>query len=242
MVFNSARRIAGVAAGILVLACASSVHAAFAYIQAGLDVLLPSIFTGTLDPVDTSPFDPIALNPGYLNNISGGSNGGATGFRQITDVPVGETEFVALAINVTDLTDDFAPHRLSSDNDPALAHIISDLNTVINAGYTAYAFNDVPQAYVGAAAPLAAGEAANGGQPFDILVADSEAFAEPNLSNLFWNFDFSGEIESQQDNIIALSITDIGAIPEPCANVLLVVCGGALLLARRPRTPVSTGF
>jgi hypothetical protein len=189
------------------------------------------VFTGTLHPSDSNQYAPIALGPGYLNNIAGGSNDGATGFATIDDVPFGETEFVALAINISDLTG--GPHRLSSENDPALGDIVSDLNNpAVNGGYTAYAFSDIPQAYAGAAAALATGESEYGGQPFDILVAENSTNPTP-YEVLKWNFDFSGEIFSQQDEVSAISITDIGAIPEPSATALLAFVGSAVLFGRR---------
>jgi hypothetical protein len=240
MISRSARALIGAAAGIFVLGCVAPVHAAFyASIEIGIDPFLDSFFEGSVHPVNNPPNflfgGPVVPNPGYLNNVTGGSDGGAVGNVNIAAVPFGTLQFVALAINVTD--DAGVSHRLSSEDDPALADIVDDLNDSSSGyGYTAYAFNNVPLSYIGAAAALSAGESTYGGQPFDILVAENYPSPPPFVNTiLIWGFDFSGEIDNQEDGITALNITDVGAIPEPNVAALLAILGSAILVRRRRR-------
>jgi hypothetical protein len=190
--------------------------------------------TGTSNPAGIAQVNPSVDSPGYLNQMSGGINGGATGAVGILN-PYGNTELVALAIHVTDNAGD--SHSLSSGGDPALADIVSDLNisaAYFGEGMTAYAFGGAPQEYSGQVAALSAGETANRGQPFDILLVENFSPFIPH-GFLNWNMDFSGEI-GNADGITALSITDVGAIPEPAAGSLVILLGAALLFQRaRPK-------
>jgi hypothetical protein len=136
---------------------------------------------------------------------------------------------VGLAIHVTDTAG--PSHSLSALNDPALADIVSDLNANTEHGdsiVTAYAYGAAPADFAGALAALSAGEATHGGQPFDILLT-----ATPLLGNTaYWTLDFSNEV-GNLDGITALSVTDIGAVPEPAVLSPALTLG--LLLVRRRR-------
>jgi hypothetical protein len=190
-------------------------------------------FTGTFQPASGSPqagIITIGGTPGYLNGVSGGAFGGGTGEVLLGSVGPGETELVGFSIHLTDTAG--PSHSLSSLNDPALADIVTDLTHPTFAGpirVTAYAFNAAPAQYASALAILSAGETANGGQPFDVLITATN----PGLNGV-WATDFSGEI-GFLDGITALTITDIGAVPEPTGLTVLGILAMPGLLARRRR-------
>jgi len=190
-------------------------------------------FTGASNPLPSGYINIVGGNPGYLNGISGGQFGGARGSVGIIDPYENDVELVGLAITVTDYAGN--AHSLSDLDDPALADIVNDLNAssaYYNIGITAYAYSAAPKQYVNQLAALSAGESVNNGQPFDILLISANQFSLPH-SFLNWSFDFSNEI-GNPDGITALSITDIGALPEPAAADL-VLLGSAILLGRRHR-------
>jgi hypothetical protein len=210
-----------------------------ANIQVVHDTFLP-LYTGTSHPAGNYSVNVVAPAPGYFNGMSGGSNGGANGFLSITPANFGQTQLSALAIHVTDAAG--ASHSLSSLNDPALADIVNDLNIPPNISAagdsgTAYPFGAAPPQYAAAVATLAAGEALNGGQPFDILIA----FPSPDATGgqFEWGLSFQNEIGTL-DGITALSVTDIGSInivPEPASLATLAVFATPLLLRRRRTSP-----
>jgi hypothetical protein len=199
----------------------------------------PPYYTGTSHPAGIRHVNVVAAAPGYLNDMSGGADGGADGTVTISPANYGQTQLTALAIHVTDAAG--ASHSLSTLNDPALADIVNDLNVPFNIvaadgppSYgTAYSFAAAPPQYAVAVGTLAAGEAQSGGQPFDILVA----FPSPDATggDLAWYLYFQTEIGTL-DGITALSVTDVGSIntvPEPAS--LSVLSLPALLLLRRRR-------
>jgi len=195
-------------------------------------------FSGTLNPpgvTRSSDGFPLSVGPGkpaYLNNVSGGDAGNSRGELGIG--PAGQTVLVAFAIHVTDTAG--ASHSLSALNDPALADIVNDLNhpSLMGAGnpVAVYAYADAPAQYAGALALLSSGEAGYGGQPFDIL-----ATATVRPLNGIWATDFSGaiaeKIGSPLDGITSLSITDLGAIPEPSTFSVILPLGLLFLSHRR---------
>lgn len=189
-------------------------------------------FTGTYLPAGGPPgvIRTSGGVPGYLNGVSGGAFGGGTGEVLIGTVGAGETELVAFSIHLTDTAG--PSHSLSDLNDPALAHVVADLNHpyVFGPILTAYAYNNAPAQYADALSILSAGEVANGGQPFDILVTATNVG-----NNGVWTTDFSGEI-GFLDGITALTITDIGAVPEPSCGALFALVSLAALRRRR-RSP-----
>jgi len=171
--------------------------------------------------------------PGFVNNLTGGSNGGATGNVSIYNpdfTVAGRTEMVAAAIHATDSAG--PSHSLSSLSDPALADIVFDLNHANIGGVatvTAYAFANAPAQYAPQVAALAAGEAANGGQSFDLLLTiNNTNLPLQQVGGLWWAFDLSGEI-GQLDGISAIKVTDVAAVPEPTAGLLLLLVGAVLV-------------
>src|SRR6185312_9348105 len=107
------------------------VHASFVAV-AGDPIGIP-FFTGTFHP-DGNSIAAGQGTPGYLNGVSGGSSGGATGQLIIGAAAPGQTSLVAFAIHVTDTAG--TSHSLSTLNDPALADVVNDLNhpTLIGTG------------------------------------------------------------------------------------------------------------
>jgi hypothetical protein len=204
-------------------------------IQIGHDPALPVFFTGTSNPPGLDQVNVIGSNPAYLNNMSGGLHGGATGNVEIADPGAGPAELIAVAIH---LTDSAGPsHSLSGLDDPALSAIVIDLNnSALNYGYIAYAYGSPPQQFANAISALSAGEIADGGQPFDILL--SEIYLLFPFPGMAWGFDFSNEI-GNLDGITALSITDVGAIPEPRTASLMLLCGVDLLRRRCARSALA---
>jgi len=208
-----------------------------ANIQVVHDTFLP-VYTGMSHPAGNYSVNVVAPAPGYFNGMSGGSDGGAHGFLSITPADFGQTQITALAIHVTDSAG--ASHSLSSLNDQALADIVNDLNIPPNisaagASGTACPFGAAPPQYAAAVATLSAGEALNGGQPFDILVA----FPSPDATGgqFEWGLSFQGEI-GNLDGITALSVTDVGsmnipAVPEPASLATLALFATPFLLRRR---------
>jgi len=185
-------------------------------------------------PMDVQ-FTPGTSNPAgqYDVNIANGSPGflkgtsGSGGNLTITPPGQNTTQFAALAIHVADSTG--PSHSLSSLNDPALADLITDLNqTPLGTPLhyvTAYPFNAAPQQFADAVNSLSLGESALGGQPFDILLtANNPGF------NRWWILDLRNEINTL-DGITSISVTDVGAVPEPSALLCLLI--PTLLLPRR---------
>jgi hypothetical protein len=203
------------------------------FILVGGDPIGTPFFTGTFNP----PGDGYSLSagpgsPAFLNNVSGGSAGHSSGELLIGAAPAGQTALVAFAIHVTDTAG--PSHSLSALNDPALADVVNDLNhpTLVGSGnpVTVYAYADAPAQYAGALALLSADEATYGGQPFDIL-----ATVTVKPLNGVWATDFSNALGGHFDGMTALSITDIGAIPEPSTfSVVLAVV--LLVLSYRRRS------
>ena len=211
-----------------------AMSAPMASIGLGEDAAFAS-FTGISNPPTGFPNIGIAISdgsPGYLNQITGGPNGGATGAIGIVDPYLSDNEIVALAVHVTDNAG--TSHSLSSLGDPALTDIVADLNSspFDSSRLTAYPFGSPPQQYSAQVGALSSGELANGGQPFDILVVEFYRFpGSPDFLN--WSFDFHQEI-GNPDGITSLSITDVGAIPEPSAPCIALL-SGVVFLCRRTR-------
>jgi hypothetical protein len=197
----------------------------------------PTFFTGTSNPPGPVLVNISAAGPGYLNGVSGGSFGSSDGNFDVGPQQLtGVVQLAALAIHLTDSAG--ASHSLSSLNDPALMDIVSDLNTSSGSGEATlalYAYNSAPQQFAGSQALLSAGETANGGQPFDILVVVTPIFPTESDPG-WWSVGFSDEIGSL-DGITSLSVTDIGVVnaPEPATVtlVLLVLIGVSLRRGRR---------
>lgn len=168
--------------------------------------------------------------------MSGGTSSGAAGDLVIY-AGFQPTQLTALAIHVTDSAG--AWHSLSSQNDPALADILTDLGAPLQNGNTGisaiYSYATAPTEYASALATLSAGEAANGGQPFDLLFVSH--YDNDTPLDYLWNISFAGEI-GVRDGITALSVTDIGAlgvpsVPEPAVFPLAAAGAPALLYRRR---------
>jgi hypothetical protein len=204
-------------------------------IQISHDPVPFPFFGGTSNPQGPSylQVNTVGDNPGYLNNMSGGLNGGATGNVAMPSLVVGETELVGIAIHVADSSG--SSHSLSTNNDPALLSIVNDLNNSpfeVNSGQMAYSYTNAPEQYADQIAALSAGEQANSGQPFDILVVETYPNF-PSFLSLQWGFDFSDEI-GNLDGISTLSITDVGGIvPEPAEASLAFLAGLALVRFRQ---------
>ncbi len=195
-------------------------------------------YSGNSSPAGTSQVNITGATPGYLNNVSAGSNGGSAGVFTLSWTNPQEGLLIGLAVHITDTAG--ASHSLSSLNDFELNQIVGHLNSPIQVPAfptRAFAFNAVPSRFADGAAALATGEAAVGGQPFDILLVGQEEIfgfsqailAPPTLS--FWTIDFSSLI-GQSDGITAISVTDIGALPEPTGVALLLLCAIGLLHRR----------
>ena len=202
------------------------------------------------DPIDlqysgnSNPFGPpwqIILKdgrPGYLNRISGGANGGASGYAFATHFPnTATTYLMGAAIRVTDTAG--ASHSLSAMNDPALNDIVADINALGNEVFfsiAVYPYNSPPSRYSSAEAVLSAGESANGGQPFDILVTatDKPTFGFTDYSLAIWDPYFTNEI-GNLDGITAIKVTDLGLLPEPSGTAPLTLGTFAVLARRRRR-------
>jgi hypothetical protein len=234
--FTAVRSAIWVAAVVMVF---GSARVSRADHSAGISIIhdaFPPVYTGTSHPAGSFHVNVVAPAPGYFNGMSGGSDGGAYGEVAITPADFGQTQLAALAIHVTDAAG--ASHSLSTLNDPALADIVNDLNVPFNISADgdpgiAYPFAAAPPQYAAAVATLAAGEALNGGQPFDILVALT--YPEPPAGDFAWYLSLANEI-GNLDGITALSVTDVGgmnipAVPEPVGLSLLSL--PALLLLRR---------
>ncbi len=197
-------------------------------------------YSGDSSPSGPSQINIVGSTPGYLNNVSGGSAGGAAGVFTLSWTNPQEGLLIGLAVHITDTAG--ASHSLSSLNDSELSHIAGNLSFPIDApGFPtrAFAFNAVPSRFANGAAALAAGESAVGGQPFDILlVSQPDSFdfpgrlAPPSLS--FWTIDLSSLI-GHSDGITAISVTDIGALPEPTGLPLILFGVAGLLSHRRSR-------
>ena len=102
--------------------------------------------------------------------------------------------------------------------------IVADLNSSEFGGLlptTAFAYDNIPSQYLPEADYLSAGEAAAGGQPFDILEAGTFTTPpDPGFGpNLYWMFDFSQEV-GNLDSIRSLAITDIGVVPETDSGIV----------------------
>jgi hypothetical protein len=214
--------------GTPVASCQSSHSAAIVLTH---DALATPLYAGTSNPTGSFEINPIGGNPGYLNGISGGAMGTATGQVGTHPVQPGVIELVAVAIHVTDSAG--PSHSLSSLNDQALADMVNDLNNSTSHGdstITAYAYGAAPTGYANAEAALSAGEVANSGQPFDILLT-----AIPLVGSVaYWSLDLHNEV-GNLDGITALTVTDIGAVPEPRAWTFLTVGLVGIVLARRRR-------
>lgn len=187
----------------------------------------------------STPSGPFQINitpgtPGYLNGISGGQDGGSDGMALITATGAGSVYLVGLAIDVSDTAG--PSHSLSSLGDPALGDIVNDLRNQSIFGEIvpyAYAYNQAPAQYAAAESTLSAGESANGGQPFDILLVATD----PGISNHYvWSPDFSNEI-GNLDGITSLGVTDMGAftsaVPEPSSAAALMLALPLLIWRKR---------
>lgn len=227
-----------------------SLGVATAQHSAGVAVIhdpFPPFYSGTSHPVGQDQVSALGGVPGYFNVMSGGGVGGATGSLTVTPPFFAQTQIqlAGIAIHVTDAAG--ASHPLSSLNDPALADIVADLNVpfAINregSTGTAYAFGAAPPQYAGALALLSAGEATNGGQPFDILLELPYTIDSGFQHN--WILYFDNEV-GHLDGITALSVTDVGAInipavPEPSVGVTFCVVILLTLGRRRARAALGT--
>jgi hypothetical protein len=191
--------------------------------------LFINTFNGTSSTVGINQINLVGATPGYFNNLSLPA-GTATGAVTITALPQGITTVAGLAVHVTDTAG--PSHSLSTLNDPALADLIFDLNHSGIGGdfvVTTYAYNAAPPQYANAEAALSAGEAALGGQPFDLLLTGANSFP-PIGTRMYWSMDFSPVI-----GITAIGMTDVGAVPEPTGAAMLGLLAAPALLARRRR-------
>jgi hypothetical protein len=201
------------------------------------DPTAANFYTGASTPA--APMGNISVvggEPGYLNEISAGTFGTAGGQVGITgQVGSGPIELVGIAIHVTDTGG--ASHSLSTGSDPALADIVGDLNhsNPPSLGYpiTVYAYNSAPLQYAAALSTMSAGETSLGGQPFDVLLA-----ASPPFDVGYWTLDLHNEI-GNLDGITALSVTDVGAVPEPAALALTLMLSVSLVRCRAVPRPLD---
>jgi hypothetical protein len=211
---------------------ASAAHSA--YVAVAHDPLLND-YTGTSHPSGTYQINLAGNVPGYLNGISGGQNAGSAGGLISTRFAGNQVLYLmGIAIHVTDTAG--TSHSLSALNDPALTDIVSDLNNPPFGGDfvpIAYAYNNAPSQYSMGEAALSAGESANGGQPFDILmVGIDNNFVFPDA---VWSLGFADEV-GNLDGITALSVTDVGLLaPEPSSAMMLGVILLIGLYRRRPK-------
>jgi hypothetical protein len=170
--------------------------------------------------------------PGYLNAISGGANGGASGYVFATHFPnVVTTYILGIAVHVTDTTG--ASHSLSALNDPALNDIVTDINASGNQFFcsvVAYPYNSAPSQYSTAEAVLSAGESANGG-PFDLLITATDTGSTGSALDI-WEPSFTNEINNL-DGITAINVTDLGLVPEPSSAAVFGLAAFAMLVRRR---------
>ena len=218
---------------------ALAAHSAF--VVMGYDAYPVPFFTGISSPTGPSQINVVSGNPGFLNNLSGGSNGGATGNVSVNDAQFtnfNATELVALAIQVTDSAG--PQHSLSADSDPALGDIVNDLNNSSFGGVfiaSAYPFASVPSEFQSAANALSSGEQTLG-KPFDILLSITDNWPGFPFNQLAWASDFSNEV-GNLDGITSLKITDADAaqgpvVPEPACGSLVLLFA-AVFLRRRSR-------
>jgi hypothetical protein len=188
-----------------------------AFVSVAHDPLLSSFYSGTSNPSGPNQVNvSTGGTPGYLNGITGGLGGGSAGNLLITPPPSNGTLFVGIALHVTDAAG--PSHSLSALDDPALGDIVADLNIGSGGDFpiNEYAYSGAPSQYSAALAPLSEGESANGGQPFDILIVGTNT---TGIRAGVWALVFSNEI-GNLDGITALSVTDVGAVPEPGAAAL----------------------
>lgn len=145
-------------------------------------VPLPS-YTGTSTPSGPFQINLTPGTPGFLNGMSGGQDGGADGNVIVTALGGGSVYLVGLAINVSDAAG--PSHSLSNLGDAALGDIVNDLRNPPFSGEIvpyAYAYNQAPAQYAADESILSAGESANGGQPFDILLVGTD----PGIGNHYF--------------------------------------------------------
>jgi hypothetical protein len=200
---------------------ANASHSAYAWLAS--DPSSGLFFSGTSNPSGPPQISVVGGAPGYLNSVTGGSATQSIGGASITQFAFGQTELVALALHVSDSAG--PSHSLSSLNDPELATVVADINAV---SLTAYAYNAAPANLAPLQSLLTAGEITNGGQPFDILLVTNNTLGTGRGPRLELNFATEA---SQINDITSISVTDIGAIPEPSA--LLCLLAPMLLLPRR---------
>ena len=80
----------------------------------GFDPLMGSAYSGTSNPSGNGQINVLENTPGYLNDISGGLDNGASGQIDISDTAAleGAATLLAIAIHVTDSAG--SSHSLSS--------------------------------------------------------------------------------------------------------------------------------
>jgi hypothetical protein len=222
---------------LALLLSASSARAGHsASVGIAIDPIIPQ-YTGTSNPGGAFQINLSGGLPGYLNGIGGGENGGSEGCIIIQRIPQ-STFLVGIAIT---LADQAGPsHSISTLNDPALGDIVADLNVGSGGSFaiTAYPYDAAPSQYSGAQATLSASESAKGGQPFGILLVGVDTF--PLGRNEFvWNFAFSNEI-GNLDGITSLAVTDVGALPEPSACIIVFGCAPFLIRHRAREVVIAT--
>ena len=204
------------------------------YVAASHEVYIPPFYNGTSNPVGIAQINVVGTTPGYFNGVSTVGGSTASGEVLLTSMPQGVMEFVGVAIHVTDTAG--PSHSLSSLSDPALADLVFDVNKAGVVGdfpINAYAYNSAPVQYAGVESILSAGEAALGGQPFDLLLTGTN-LNQPVGKGLYWSIDISTAI-SNIDGITAIGVSDIGAVPEPTDLATFMVLAAPALLARRRR-------
>ena len=194
----------------------------------GQDQVDPAL-SGTSNPAGIQLVNVNGSTPGYLNGIFIQSIGSVS----LAPPPQSAPELVGVAIHLTDTAG--PSHSLSDMNDPALGDVLLDLRqgSSGDAFYVSvYPYLNAPQQYADAQSILSAGEAANGGQPFDVLIVGGPSSFQPPRTWL--SLGFNNEI-GNLDGITAISVTDIGAVPEPGTLAVLGVLVAPALLARRRR-------